>query len=84
MSRIVLDGKKLANEMEAQLANRVQGFLPKTGGKAPTLATVLVGGRPRFSRVRAHEAERLPTNWHAVPARRVAAGDWHRGTPRDN
>ena len=46
MSRIVLDGKKLANEMEAQLANRVQEFLPKTGGKAPTLATVLVGDDP--------------------------------------
>ena len=46
MSGIVLDGKRLAKEMEAQLANRVQGFLPQTGGKAPTLATILVGDDP--------------------------------------
>ena len=46
MSAIVLDGKKLAREMEAQLANRVQGFLPQTAGKAPTLATILVGDDP--------------------------------------
>ena len=46
MSGIVLDGKRLAKEMEAQLANRVQGFLLQTGGKAPTLATILVGDDP--------------------------------------
>ena len=46
MSGTVLDGKKLAKDMEARLANRVQGFLPQTGGKAPTLATILVGDDP--------------------------------------
>ena len=46
MSGIILDGKKLAREMEAQLAERVQGLLVQTGGKAPTLATVLVGDDP--------------------------------------
>ena len=46
MSAIVLDGKKLAREMEVQLANRVQAFLPQTRVKAPTLATILVGDDP--------------------------------------
>ena len=46
MSGIVLDGKMLARATEAQLANRVQGFLPQTAGKAPTLATILVGDDP--------------------------------------
>lgn len=46
MSGIVLDGKRLAKEMEAQLASRVQGLLPQAGGKAPTLATILVGDDP--------------------------------------
>lgn len=46
MSGTVLDGKRLAKEMEAQLANRVQGLLSPTGGKVPTLATILVGDDP--------------------------------------
>ena len=46
MSGIILDGKKLAKQMEDQLADRVQGLLAQAGGKAPTLATVLVGDDP--------------------------------------
>ena len=46
MPGIVLDGKKLAKEMEVRLADRVRGLLAQTGGKAPTLATVLVGDDP--------------------------------------
>lgn len=46
MPGIVLDGKKLAQEMEVRLADRVRGLLAQTGGKAPTLATVLVGDDP--------------------------------------
>ena len=43
MPGTILDGKKLAKRMEVQLAGRVQGLLARAGGKAPTLATVLVG-----------------------------------------
>ena len=46
MPGIVLDGKTLAKEMEVRLADRVRGLLAQTGGKAPTLATVLVGDDP--------------------------------------
>lgn len=46
MSGMVLDGKSLAKVIEVQLANRVKGLLPLTGGKAPTLATILVGDDP--------------------------------------
>lgn len=46
MAATILDGKKLAKQMEVQLAERVQDFLPQAGGKAPTLATVLVGDDP--------------------------------------
>ena len=46
MPGIVLDGKKLAKKMEGWLADRVQVLLAHTGGKAPTLATVLVGDDP--------------------------------------
>lgn len=46
MSGIVLDGKALAKKMEARLAERVRDLLTQTGGKAPTLATILVGNDP--------------------------------------
>ena len=46
MPVIVLDGRRLAKEMEAQLADRVRSLLARSGGKAPTLATVLVGDDP--------------------------------------
>ena len=46
MPGIVLDGKKLAKKMEARLAERVRGLLTQTGGKAPTLATILAGDDP--------------------------------------
>ena len=46
MAATILDGKKLAKQMEVQLAERVQDFIPRAGGKAPTLATVLVGDDP--------------------------------------
>ena len=46
MTGTILDGKKLAKQMEGQLADRVQGLLARAGGKAPTLATILVGDDP--------------------------------------
>ena len=46
MAGIILDGKKLAKQMETRLADRVGDFHARAGGKTPTLATVLVGDDP--------------------------------------
>ncbi len=46
MSPTVLDGKQLALDCEAQLAVRVASLKEKSKGKAPILATILVGDDP--------------------------------------
>jgi len=46
MSTIVLDGKTLAKEIEAQLALRVAALKARTAGQTPVLATILVGDDP--------------------------------------
>jgi methylenetetrahydrofolate dehydrogenase (NADP+)/methenyltetrahydrofolate cyclohydrolase len=46
MSGIVLDGKALAQELECDLAVRVQRIKEKSNGKPPILATILVGDDP--------------------------------------
>jgi methylenetetrahydrofolate dehydrogenase (NADP+) / methenyltetrahydrofolate cyclohydrolase len=46
MSAIVLDGKKLAEQLERELAFRVQAIKQKSNGISPILATILVGDDP--------------------------------------
>lgn len=46
MSATVLDGKSLAQQTEAELTDRVAQLKAKSGGKAPILATILVGDDP--------------------------------------
>ena len=46
MTGTILDGKALAQQIEAELALRVQGIKDKANGKAPILATILVGDDP--------------------------------------
>ncbi len=46
MAPLVLDGKKLSLEIEAQLAERVKKIKEKHKGRAPILATILVGSDP--------------------------------------
>ncbi len=46
MSGILLDGKRVAKEMEQQLAERVRQLQDRTHGRTPTLATLLVGEDP--------------------------------------
>jgi methylenetetrahydrofolate dehydrogenase (NADP+) / methenyltetrahydrofolate cyclohydrolase len=46
MPPIILDGKALAQQMEKELAVRVQRILDQTGGRPPVLATILVGDDP--------------------------------------
>ena len=46
MTGIVLDGKVLAQQMESELAIRVQRIKDKSNGKPPILATILVGDDP--------------------------------------
>ena len=46
MTAIVLDGRALAQQMESELAVRVQRITGKLDGKPPILATILVGDDP--------------------------------------
>lgn len=46
MSTIILDGKKLAANIEKDLAARVVTIKQKNGGRTPVLATILVGDDP--------------------------------------
>jgi len=46
VSAIILDGKTLSKEIEAQLAERVKKLKEKLPGRTPTLATILVGDDP--------------------------------------
>ena len=46
MSALVLDGKAVAAQTEAELLARVEQLRDKSGGKTPILATILVGDDP--------------------------------------
>jgi methylenetetrahydrofolate dehydrogenase (NADP+)/methenyltetrahydrofolate cyclohydrolase len=46
MAGIILDGKALAQQLEIELAARVVKIREKAGGRAPILATILVGDDP--------------------------------------
>ncbi len=46
MAAIVLDGKKLAGELETELKQRVARLIDQTGSAPPVLATILVGDNP--------------------------------------
>ena len=46
MPALVLDGKSLAAQTEAELLARVEQLKEKSGGKTPILATILVGDDP--------------------------------------
>jgi methylenetetrahydrofolate dehydrogenase (NADP+) / methenyltetrahydrofolate cyclohydrolase len=46
MSALVLDGKALAQQTEAQLLQRVEKLKAKSDGRIPILATILVGDDP--------------------------------------
>ncbi|MCL4147306.1 UNVERIFIED_CONTAM: hypothetical protein GTU68_039983, partial [Idotea baltica] len=42
----ILDGKAVAQQTEEELSKRVAQLIEKSGGQAPILATILVGGDP--------------------------------------
>jgi|TARA_R110002072_G_scaffold48617_3_gene132882 methylenetetrahydrofolate dehydrogenase (NADP+)/methenyltetrahydrofolate cyclohydrolase len=46
MPALVLDGKSLAQQSEAELLARVENLKANSGGKTPILATILVGDDP--------------------------------------
>ena len=46
MSALLLDGKHVAQLTEAELSQRVASLKEKSGGKTPSLATILVGDDP--------------------------------------
>jgi methylenetetrahydrofolate dehydrogenase (NADP+)/methenyltetrahydrofolate cyclohydrolase len=62
MAALVLDGKTLAKQMEAELAVRVEQIKQRHGGKAPILATILVGNNPAsatYVRMKGNACERV-------------------------
>lgn len=62
MPGIVLDGKALARQLEAELADRVQRIKDNTGGRIPILATILVGDDPAsatYVRMKANACSRV-------------------------
>ena len=46
MAGMILDGKSLSLELESELSLRVEKIKEKAGGRAPILATILVGDDP--------------------------------------
>lgn len=46
MPSILLDGKSLAQQSEAEISQRVDALKARNNGQAPILATILVGGDP--------------------------------------
>ena len=46
MSALILDGSAVAKKTEAELSERVAALKARSGGQAPALATILVGGDP--------------------------------------
>ena len=46
MAALILDGKQVAEQSEAELAQRVAAIKTKAAGRAPVLATILVGDDP--------------------------------------
>lgn len=46
MAALILDGKALAKQLEAELSVRVQAIKEKSNGETPILATILVGDDP--------------------------------------
>lgn len=46
MSSILLDGKSLAQQSEAEISQRVDALKARNNGQAPILATILVGADP--------------------------------------
>ena len=46
MSALVLDGKSLAAQSEAELLARVESLKTRSNGRTPILATILVGDDP--------------------------------------
>jgi methylenetetrahydrofolate dehydrogenase (NADP+)/methenyltetrahydrofolate cyclohydrolase len=46
MAAIIMDGKALAQQIEAELVTRVQAIKDRSQGQTPILATILVGAEP--------------------------------------
>ena len=66
---MILDGKKLASDIEAELAQRVAAIKEKSGGKTPILATILVGDDPAsatYVRMKQNACKRVGMGSEAV------------------
>jgi methylenetetrahydrofolate dehydrogenase (NADP+)/methenyltetrahydrofolate cyclohydrolase len=62
MATLILDGKTLARQIEAELSGRVEKIKRATNGKEPILATILVGDDPSsatYVRMKGNACERV-------------------------
>ena len=62
MTALVLDGKTLSKQMEAELAERVEKVKQLSNGRTPILATILVGNDPAsatYVRMKGNACERV-------------------------
>ncbi len=62
MTALVLDGKTVAKQMEVELTKRVEKINERMDGKAPILATILVGNDPSsatYVRMKGNACERV-------------------------
>jgi methylenetetrahydrofolate dehydrogenase (NADP+)/methenyltetrahydrofolate cyclohydrolase len=62
MAALVLDGKTLAKQMEAELTERVEKIKARSNGRVPILATILVGNDPSsatYVRMKGNACERV-------------------------
>ncbi len=79
MSTIVLDGKRLAKQMERELAERVRRLQEHTQSDPPTLATILVGDDPAsatYVRMKGNACKRVGMQSHRIslPAETTTQG----------
>ncbi len=77
MTAIILDGKALAQQMEVELADRVQKIKDQSQGKTPILATILVGDDPVLRHLRQDEGQCLPAGRDGIAAHCSAANYDH-------
>lgn len=78
MTGIVLDGKALAQQIESELAIRVQRIKDKSNGKSPILATILVGDDPAsatYVRMKGNACKRIGMESLRIVLPRTATTD---------
>ncbi len=84
MSALILDGKTLAAQTEAELLARVEKLKAQSGGQTPILATILVGDDPAsatYVKMKGNACRRVGMDSMAVE---MPASTYHRRITSQN